>query len=195
MINENIKVEKKELERMAPLPEDMYQVELADITVRSVETYNSKKDKKEPKEYENIFKTLFVVLDEDNRARYLFKDYVPSVLYIGKNGKNDLYQIIESLIGHELSPEEEATIDSSFLNSLVGKQCRVTVKHKVSGDNTYANIDTFLKAKEQKKPLTAEEKVNAVIKDKDETKEVAQDVNAEYEAMNAEEVKSEDIPF
>ena len=187
MINENIKVEKKEKEDLPLLAEDVYQVELADLTSKEVQTYNSKMDKEAPVEYENVLKALFVIVEEENRGRFLFKDFIPTYLYVGKNGKNMLYQITEALLGHELTPEEEASMDTSFLNSLVGKQCRVTVKHFVKGDNTYANIDTYLKAKEQMSPLTSEEKEKAVLMDtKDEpTKSTPAD----------EVVTPEDIPF
>jgi len=190
MINEDIKVEKREREELPLLAEDIYQVELADITSKKVQTYDSKQDKELPVEYENIFEALFVILDKEDRGRYLFKNFIPSYLYIGKKGKNNLYQITEALLGHELTPEEEATMDSEFLNNLVGKQCRVTVKHNISGDNTYANIDTFLKAKEEKTPLNVEEKKQAILKE---------DKKVEPPKEQMDEVKEDladgDIPF
>jgi len=186
MLEEKFKVEKREKTEYPPLPEDMYQVELLDITSDWKPKY------KKPDETELKLSFQFTLLDgkdkdgESLRGRNIWRNFVPTYLYIGKKGKNVLYEILEALLGHELSPEEEATMDEEFLNGLVGKQCRVMVKNKKKDDAIYSNIDGFLNATKKLKALTDEEKENARVKNKD---------NKDKKEGSDSEVDVEDIPF
>lgn len=197
MINENLTIEKKEATESKPLPENIYQVELLDVTSKNEESYNSKKARKEDPSLkpinEDILSFQFVLLggkDKDGsslRGRSTWANFVPTYLYNGKNGKNKLYQITEALLGHELTLEEEATMDGAFINRLVGKQCRVGIKNKVSGDKTYSNIETYYNSETDQTQLSSEEKSKATVKDKGE-------VNQETSVMNN-DINPDDIPF
>lgn len=196
MIDNNIKIMKEEAKVYPPLPVNIYQVELLDITSEESETYDSKKGKTESKEYETIFKFQYVLLsgkegDDDLRGRSVWHNFVKSYLYIGKNGKNDLYQIVEAFLGRELTPKEDAEgIDGAFLNALIGKQCRIGTKHKSSADGTkvYDNVDTYYVSEEDKEALTAEEKENSrVKKDKDDTNKVEAKASKDVKAFNQSE--------
>lgn len=184
MINPNIKIEKKETKSYPALPENIYQVQLLDITSKEEEEYNSKKDKTIPAIMETILSFQYTLLngtdskqekeeDKSLRGRNVWHNYVPTYLYIGKNGKNNLYKIVEALLGKELTQEEEAFgIDGKFLNELIGKQCRVGIKHKPSkdGSKVYDNIESYYAIENEATPLSDEEKDKARVKDKDEKK-------------------------
>lgn len=201
MLSSDLKVEKKEAMEYSPLPEDVYQVELLDIHSEKKPTFDTRNKSDEEKQYETVLNFQFVLLDgsEDGkslRGRNLFENFVPVYLYISsKNGKNKLYKIVEALLGHELTLEEEAKLDGEFLNSLVGKQIRVGTKITTKGDKTYSNIDKYLKANNQLPSLSDEEKENARVK-KDEEK--SEDKQGDYEAINntqSDEIDPNDIPF
>lgn len=197
MINEPIIVEKKEKMTYKPIPENVYQVELLDIESRNEQTYNSKKKPLEPKEFEKVLGFQFTLLagkDEDGslRGRNLWENFVPTFLYEGKNGKNKLYQITEALLGRQLTPKDEAEMDTAFLNGLIGKQCRVGVKWKRSGDKIFSNIDTYFSIESELPKLTAEEKDNAVVKNKKESKEADKELD---EVAGEEEIDESVVPF
>ncbi len=166
MLPAGINFKMKEGKTFDPLPEDVYQVELFDIELQEKPSYNDKTV------MEKVMSFQFVVLDEGEfRGRSIWKNFVPIYLYIGKNGKNALYQITEAIIARELKDEEIATFGSDFINKLVGYQCRVTVKNKEGKEGKFfSNIDTFLPKKASLTRLTSEEKEKAVIKhEKEET--------------------------
>lgn len=203
MLDNNFVAEKKESVEYLPLPDDMYQVELLDVTSSVSETYDSKKARASDTTLEPVMETVlefqFTLLDgeEDGktlRGRNLWQNFVPSFLYISKkNGKNKLYQIVEALQGEALSFKQEAEgISGADINTLIGKQCRVVTKNKTIGDKTYTNIDSFLSAKSQLDPLTTDEKESARVKPKNEEAEA----KAERDFVGeAQALTPKDIPF
>jgi len=200
MIDTNLEIEKREASESKPIPEDMYQVELLDIDSKVEETYNSKKARKEDPtlevKKETILSFQFVLLDgmekdKSLRGRSIWANFIPTYLYISsKNGKNKTYQIVEALLGHELSPEEEATMDGGFLNKLIGNQCRIVTINNASGDKTYTNIDRFLKATTVVNGLTDEEREKATPKKLSGTAQPQTTGEAVEEDINP-----DDIPF
>ena len=178
MITENINIEKKEGKEYLALPENIYQVQLLDVNLNKRPTYDTRLLPDNMKMYEPIFSFQFTLLkgkngEEDLRVRNVWDNFVQTFLYISKkSGKNKLYQIVEALLGHPLSPEEEATLDKDFINKLIGKQCRIGTKHKKSGDKIFDNIETYYPIEMELPPLTEEEKEKARVKTKDGEKEV-----------------------
>lgn len=183
MIDNDIKCEKREGNEYPPLPKDVYQVELLDITSEEKPTYDTRNKEDNEKEYETVFSFQFTLLEgTDNsqekdelrnlRVRNVWANFVPSYLYEGKKGKNKLYKIVEALQGEELSREQEAYgVDGLLLNSFIGTQCRISVEPKQSGDKSFDNITDYLKANTQLTALTAEEREKARVKKDDEKKE------------------------
>ena len=170
MINENFAIKKEVKKEYPPIPENIYQAEVLDITYKLNEY---QKDKKE----EYIFNFQFTLLagkDKDGsdlRGRNIWMNFVPTYLFIGNKGKNKLYKLIEAILGHELSPEEENTLSSETINGLIGKQVRIIVKNKTKNDKTYSNIENLLPIEQTLPPLTEEEKDKASVKtEKTETK-------------------------
>ena len=161
MVNENFKSEKVESKSFPLLKNDVYQCQLLDIVASENNKYQSQ-------EKETVFSFEFAVLmgkdteGNDARSRLLAKNFVPTYLYIShKNGKNVLYKIVESLIGRELTQEEEANgLDGKFYNSLIGKQVRVLlekVASKKDATKFYSNISNFLPIDMEIAPLTSDE--------------------------------------
>jgi len=187
MIKTNFQIEKKEGQKFDPLPENVYQVELLDIEMKEKPNYKKTG-------LENVLEFQFTLLNgkdksESLRGRNIWRNFVPTCLYVGKNGKNVLYQIIEAIDGQEMSPEREATLDTAEINSLIGKQCRVVTKNKKDGDKVFSNIESFLTIENELPKLTQEEKEKATLRDKKEEKTEA--VYPEEESV----VDTSRIPF
>ena len=77
-----------------------------------------------------------------------------------------------------------------MVNSLVGKQLRISVEPKTKDDKTYDLITDFYKAETQLSPLTPEEKENSRVK-KDSEQPVD---NSSYEVTN-EDINVSNVPF
>jgi len=188
-IKEDIKIVKEETKSYPPLPENIYQVELLDVSSKRAETYNSKLENKGEKEYETLLQFQYTLLAGKNkegeslRLRNVWDNFVPASLYIGRNGKNRLYKIVEALLERELTQEEEANgIDKDFLNELIGRQMRIGTFNKTSksGDKVFTNADTYYPAEVQMVGLTDEEREEVTVKDKkDDTESQEEEVTDE----------------
>lgn len=174
MITEQIKFEKKEGTTLELLPENIYQVELLDVNMEERATYDTRLKSEEEKEYEKVLTFQFVLLSglkdgKSLRGRSVWENFVPTYLYISKkSGKNKLYQVAEGLLGRNLSMAEEAEgFSGELLNSLVGKQVRVGIKHTVKGEKTYERIEQYYPIENEASGLTSEEKEKAQVKKKE----------------------------
>lgn len=171
-----IKVEGKEYPN---LPKKIYQCELLDVEMRENETYNSKTGKTNGvKEYEKILNWQFTILkgrDEKQekeelkelRGRNVWDGFCKPYLYIGKNGKNSLYRIIEAFLGRELTAEEESKgISTKTINEFIGKQILVSIEPKTSKSTgkTFDNIIDYFHAEMELPSLSEEEKEKAKVK-------------------------------
>jgi hypothetical protein len=170
MLDDKMHIPKEEAKVYPPLPKNIYQVELLDISLRDAK---GKYAKPGDKNFSFQF-TLLEGKDKDNdlRGRNVWANFVPTALYIGKNGKNELYNIVEAFLGRELTLEEEAKgLSGLFLNTLIGQQVKVFVDHrfdKVDRTKIYDNITSYIAATQRLTPLTAEEKEKAKVKAKSE---------------------------
>jgi hypothetical protein len=184
----DLRVDKKEGKTYPPLPKDIYQVELLDVGSQDRPTYATRNKPEAEREIETVLTFQFTLLDgkdgETNlRGRNVWANFIPTYLYIGKNGKNKLYRIIEALLKREIKPEEEAIgVTGEQLNKLIGHQCRISVEPKVSGEKSFDNITDWYKSNTELNSLTVEEKEEARVKVNDEKK-------------SEEEVDLTDIPF
>ena len=174
-LTEPINIEKRETKEFPPIPKDIYQVELLDISIQERPTYDTRLKSKEEQIIEKVFCFQFTLLEgkdkdgKDLRGRNVWANFIPSYLYISKkNGKNKLYRIVEALLGHELTPTEEATLDISILNGLIGKQCRLSVEPIIKGDKHFDSPTDWFKTNNLLASLTDEEKETARVKPKEE---------------------------
>ena len=174
MLNNDLKIEKKEITEFKVIPKNIYQVELLDIKAEERPTYDTRNKEDSEKIYETVLNFQFVLLagkdgDDNLRGRNVWANFVPTSLYISnKNGKNMLYKIVEGLIGRELTQEEEANgLTGEKLNSLIGRQCRLSVEVNEKDGKSFNKVkDCFAKETDYAK-LTDDEKENATVKEKD----------------------------
>lgn len=164
MITQEFEITNKEKAEFPPLPKNVYQTQILDINLNDAKGQYSQPGEK-------VFSVQFTLLegkdkDKDLRGRNVWDNFIPTYLYIGKSGKNKLYGIIEAVLGREISIEEIATFDKSFMNSLVGKQIRLMIEPKNVGDKTYDNITDYLSISHEMTPLTSEEKEKSKVKEK-----------------------------
>lgn len=196
MLDENLKVEQKEAQVYEAIPADVYQVELLDITSSQVESYRSKQGETEEKEFETVLSFQFTLLEGENRLRNVWNNYIPNFLYVSKkNGKNKLFKIVEALVGRELDQVGISQMGGKFLNSLVGKQCRVLIENTTKGDKTYSNPVNWMKAKEELPALNDEEKEKCKVKPKDGSEALKDESGQSLPDPDQKEIKLEDIPF
>lgn len=206
-ITNKFEAEVKEKKVYPPLPKDVYPVELLDISSEQKPTYDTRNKSKEEQIMEIVLKFQFTVLkgkdgEENLRGRNVWDGFVSTYIYEGKKGKNKLFKIVEALVGHDLSQEEMAVCDSEFVNSLIGKHCRVMIEHNKKDDVIYDNIANYLPANSEETHLTKEEIESATITKKEEPTDTQR--QAEHDATvdsqknvkyPTEEINPEDIPF
>jgi len=181
MIEDNFAIPKKELKTFPALPPNIYTVEILDINAEVRPTYKTRNMPEEQKEYQNTLNFQFTLLegrdekqekeeDKNLRGRNVWKNFVAASLYIGKDGKCVLWQIIEAAIGRELTREEEATFESKKLNELIGKHLKIFVENKPDSkdpNKLYDNAIRFMVNDKNLPSLTEEEKDNARVKKED----------------------------
>jgi hypothetical protein len=190
MINEEITIEKREKKEYPPIPKNIYQAEILDVNLNDAKG-------KFAKPGEKVFSFQFVLLDGKDkegslRGRSVWANFVQTYLYIGKSGKNDLYNIIEAVLERELELEEEANFDKNFVNSLIGKQLRLMIEPRVTDKGTYDNVTNYLEASTKINALTSEEKEHSTVKNKKEEVKEKQDEIAD---VPEEDIKVSDIQF
>ncbi len=195
MLNETMSFEKKQVTEYEVLPENIYQVELLDVNLDRRPTYDTRLKPDSEKEYETVLNFQFTLLSgtangKDLRGRNVWENFVPTYLYIGKkNGKNKLYNVVEGLLGRGLTMAEEAEgLTSDTINSLIGKQVRIGIKHNVKGDKTYDRIEQYYPVEIPINSLTSDEKEKATVKKKES--------ESSFVPMNdSDEIRIEDVPF
>lgn len=195
MINESITFEKKEGAVMELLPENIYQVELLDVNMEERATYDTRLKPEEEKEYEKVLTFQFTLLSGSKdgkslRGRNVWENFVPTYLYISKKtGKNKLYQVAEGLLGRSLTMAEEAEgFSGDLLNSLIGNQVRVGIKHITKGDKTYERIEQYYPIENELTRLSPEEKEKAQVKKKDVSSESKTTLTSDFPTID-------DVPF
>lgn len=172
MLDENLKVPKEEAKIYPPIPKNVYQVQLLDITLKDAVG-------KFAKPGEKVFVFQFTLLagkdgENDLRGRNIWNNFVPTALYIGKNGKNALYQIVEAIQKREITQEEEAEgLTGAFLNTLIGKQLKIFVDHKAKkdGNGVWDTITSYMPVEAELTLLSDDEKEEARVKVNDDKKE------------------------
>lgn len=195
MLNETMSFEKKQVTEYEVLPKNIYQVELLDVNLDRRPTYDTRLKPDSEKEYETVLNFQFTLLSgtangKDLRGRNVWENFVPTYLYIGKkNGKNKLYNVVEGLLGRGLTMAEETEgITSDTINSLIGKQVRIGIKHNVKGDKTYDRIEQYYPVEIPINSLTSDEKEKATVKKKES--------ESSFVPMNdSDEIRIEDVPF
>ena len=166
MLDPKATYEKKETISFPLLKNDVYSVELIDVVEEEKQKYQAEGT-------ESKFSFEFAVLNgvdaegNEARLRLLAKNFVPTFLYIShKTGKNWLYKIVEALLSRELTQQEEAEgLNGEFVNSLIGKQCRVVlekVASKKDATKFYSNISNVLPIEGNKEASISQEEFEKI---------------------------------
>lgn len=161
MINEDFTMEWKEAKTYDPIPADVYQVELVDITLKTALSYDKTRDEK-------VMDFQFTLLEgkdgeKELRGRNVWRNFVPTFFYSGRKGDNVAMQIAQAFIGRKLTMED-VNWSAKEWNSLIGKQCRVVIENTTKDDKTYSNIKSFLPARGVLPALTADELESVKVK-------------------------------
>ncbi len=204
MLDDNYKIPKEEVKTYPPLPKNIYQAELLTVDLKDATGRYAKEGDKN-------FVFQFTLLagtdkEEELRGRNVWENFAQTCLYIGKNGKNTTWQIVEAFLRRELTPEEEANgLTGKLLNSFIGKQIKIFVDHKAGKDGKiYNKITSYISPDTKLTPLSEDEKEKAKVKPKEEkvkeeTKEETKAETKEVLDKNTEtaeeEINVEDIPF
>jgi len=144
----------------ALLPEDTYQVQITDITEDQAEWQGVSKP---------VLKFEFTVIEqnefEDNGrkcytyGRKLWKKGSIVAPLPSHNNKDPLtYRVVSAVVGHKLTKEEGEHWTIDKLNTLIGKQLRVSVTQSAPKPDgkQFNNIEGFLAVKEQLPPFDKE---------------------------------------
>ena len=200
-LSTDMKIEKLEKKEYPPLPENIYTVELLEVT----EKIGDNRFKPGEKQTTLTFQfTLLEGKEKDGsslRGRNIWHNYTPNYLYVGKNGKNALYQILEALLKRELDQMEQSGFTGQFINNLIGAQCRIVVKNKKVQDKVFSNIESFLSVETALSSLDEKEKEQARVKEKkeDEKEKQNDEQNANYHqgngSLNEPMIDVDAIPF
>lgn len=142
-----------------PLPKDVYPFELIDIELVTEQGYQTE-------EMQDKLKFEFACLEDANYGRRLWKRC--TLKLTGGKKPSALYTMLTEVLGRPFTKEElsnpSAFLSSDFLNSMIGKQLRISVGQKPKeSDPTKINntIDSYLPAKE-KFPAFDKEKSKAM---------------------------------
>lgn len=162
---------KRETKPHKPIPEDTYTVQVWDLEL-------SKGDKNASQNWlkEDRIKILFIILDKEFRGQMLSK--MATFSFNAGSGKSyspsTLYSLAKAVTGKALDDREPFDI-----NALIGKQCRIVVKHGEERDDgsVWEKIIDFMSVKEEKEPMTQDE-LEAIRDVKDAEKEdLAKDID------------------
>ncbi len=123
------------------IPEDVYQVQITDLTAEQSEFNGQKKD---------VFKFEFTIIEDGPYyGRKLWKQGVQTVPIPYTSGKNPLtWKVASAVAKHPLTEEEGKQYTAAHMNALIGKQIRIGVTVTPPKDGKqYNNAESFLMAK------------------------------------------------
>jgi hypothetical protein len=135
------------------IPEDVYQVQITDLTAEVSEFKGEKKD---------VFKFEFTIIEDGAYyGRKLWKKGVQTVPIPYASGKNPLtWKVASAVAKHPLTEEEGKAYTAAAMNAMIGKQIRINVTVTAPKDDgkQFNNVESILSAK-QELPAFDESKV------------------------------------
>ena len=202
-IPNDYQIKKEEKKEYPLLPKNVYQAELLDITLKDATGKYAK-----PGDKNFVFQfTLLAGKDknEDLRGRNVWDNFVKTTIYLGKNGKNNLWEIVEAFLNRELTLQEQAEgLTGEFINSFIGKQIKLFIDQLASAKDgkTYNVITSYIPIETELARLTDEEKDKATVKkeakpsrDEYEGDRTANDYDQDRSQPDPEDIAIQDIPF
>lgn len=154
-LSEDVEIKTPEKKDWPVMPEDVYQVQITDLTAEESEWQGVKKD---------VFKFEFTIIDEgEYYGRKLWKKGSRVSPCPSSNNKAPLtWKVASAVLKHALTEEEGKSFRIADMNALIGKQLRVSVTVTPPKDGKqYNNVESFLMTKTEL-PVFDESKVNKV---------------------------------
>jgi hypothetical protein len=198
-----IKFEKIEKKEFDPIPSNVYQVQIGDITEKYKAPWGSPQGSDATEQYLNF---EFVILNEGPyKGRKLWKDVRPVAPTPSEDAKfkpSWLWRIISAVTGHPLSFSDGVNWGIEETNALIGRQLRLIVNQTPpnSQGKSYNNITDVLPVEAEMQPLLADniqeqgEKPVAELSGYDKAKAVAQSL-PQAPIQETQEINIEEIPF
>jgi len=184
-VSNNLKLTVPEKKEFAPLPANIYQVQISDITEKLKRKWGAPQDSEPTEEYLTF---EFVILNEgEYRGRKLWKDVrpVPPTPSEGSGFKPSwMWRIVSAVEGHPLTFEQGVAFGPEQVNALIGRQLRLIVNQtpKNAQGKAYNNITDVLPVEAEMEPLLADNLQSEGI----ETEELP---------VIQQEVNPDDLPF
>jgi hypothetical protein len=119
------------------MPEDVYQVQITDITAEQSEYKGEKKD---------VFKFEFTIIEDGPYyGRKLWKKGTQTAPIPYSSGKNPLtWKVASAVLKHPLTEDEGKSFSAADMNGLIGEQLRVGVVVTPPKDGKqYNNAESF----------------------------------------------------
>jgi hypothetical protein len=130
------------------IPEDVYQVQITDLTAEQSEWKGEKKD---------VFKFEFTIIEDGaHYGRKLWKKGSRVAPLPSTNNKAPLtWKVASAVLKHPLTEEEGKSFKIADMNNLIGKQLRIGVSVTAPKEDgkQYNNVNSFLGAKVQLPPF------------------------------------------
>ncbi len=124
------------------IPEDVYQVQITDLTAEQSEYNGEKKD---------VFKFEFTIIEDGPYyGRKLWKKGVRTVPIPYSSGKNPLtWKVASAVAKHALTEEEGKNYTAVHMNALIGKQVRigVSISAPKPDGKQFNNVESFFAVK------------------------------------------------
>lgn len=166
-VSNNLKLNIPERKEFAPLPANIYQVQISDITEKLKRKWGAPQDSEPTEEYLTF---EFVILNEgEYKGRKLWKDVrpVPPTPSEGNSFKPSwMWRIVSAIEGHPLTFEQGAAFGPEQINGLIGRQLRLIVNQtpKNAQGKSYNNITEVLPVEGEMTPLLADNEQSEGIK-------------------------------
>ena len=202
-ISQGVEIKAPEKKDWPLIPEDVYQVEITDLTEDQSEYKGEKKD---------VFKFEFTIIEDGEfYGRKFWKRGSRVSPCPSANGKAPLtWKVASAVARHPITEEEGKAYTIDMLNAMIGKQLRIGISVTPPKDGKqYNNVESFLMAKTTLSPFDE----SKVVKDEPQapTKPTpaqiveqasggkfvphpSEDTSAQNE-MDYDEVDVNDIPF
>jgi hypothetical protein len=166
-VSNSVKFEKIEKKEFEPIPANIYQVQIGDITEKLKTPWGSPQGT-EPTEQYLTFE--FIILNEGAyKGRKLWKDVRPVSPTPSEGGSYKpswMWRIVSAVYKHPFTFQEGASFGPEAVNSMIGQQLRLIVNQtpKNAQGKSYNNITEVLPVEGEMPPLLADNEQSEGVK-------------------------------
>lgn len=141
----------------APLPADVYQVQIMNIEIKENIFYKPEDPKSNPLNKYSTQVTLVIIDDGEFYGRRLWDNFAPVIKPTTKKGPTKAYKFVTTVLGTSMDWDSCASFASNFgknMKEFLGRQLRVSVETVAKQDGTPKNkIASYMEAKKQLPPF------------------------------------------